>query len=143
MTSTSFFIIKAISFIVFVYNLASSDWSNLSRVLLFIISFFVFLLVTNVYQRKVKIVTLGYLVYFFLAFLAQNVGPYAIIYNSHIQNLIQRFPNICVPNDHYTLYFLIFIFVSTVIYIYLLCIDKISIEQKVWVYMPTRQEARK
>lgn len=68
MTSTSFFIIKAISFIVFVYNLASSDWSNLSRVLLFIISFFVFLLVTNVYQRKVKIVTLGYLVYFFLAF---------------------------------------------------------------------------
>ena len=62
------FRIITLPFIVFVYNLASSDWSNLSRVLLFIISFFVFLLVTNVYQRKVKIVTLGYLVYFFLAF---------------------------------------------------------------------------
>ena len=96
MTSTSFFIIKAISFIVCVYNLASSDWSKLSRVLLFIISFFVFLLVTNVYQRKVKIVTLGYLVYFFLAFLAQNVGPYAIIYNSHMNLILFNLPNFLI-----------------------------------------------
>lgn len=144
MNRTIFFLIKIISTIIFICNLTNSDWgNNLLRILLFIISFFIFIIVTNTYQRKRGIISLGYLVYFFLLFLAHNVGPYSIIYNSHIQDLLRKSPNINVPQDHYILCFVVFVFASVAIYIYTLSIKNILHNRYVFLYVPSKQEAYK
>jgi hypothetical protein len=83
-------------------------------------SLVIFLFISVLYEKKRVLFTPTYIVYFVVVFINQNISPYTYIDNKMMLDTIVRNPYAKIPNDHYTLYFNVFICVNIVILIYLL-----------------------
>lgn len=89
-----------------------------------LISLTIFLLNSYLYEKKLKIFGPGYLIYFLVIFLIHNVSSYAYTGNYRNLGVFLRY-----PEDHYYLYFYIYIIINTIILIYLVYIRTCGIEK--------------
>lgn len=101
--------------------------SDILRDTMLVFSFFIFFLISKLYQLKRNIFTPGYAIYFIVVFLIFNIGPYSYIYNQISLDTILRNPNASIPRDYYPLYFTVFLILNILIFIFLLLRKKIDI----------------
>ncbi len=95
------------------------------RDMMLLTSLLIFLTVSYIYEKKWGIFGPGYAIYFIVFFLIHNLSPYNFIYRySSYYTLISN-PLARIPNDNYSIYFMVFVISSIIIIIQLLMTRKI------------------
>lgn len=114
-------ITRYLAIILVVYNIVIRGINfDLLRNFSLLISLVIFLIVSTLYEKKNVIFTPTYIVYFAVVFIIHNLSPYTYIDNRMMLDTIVRVPYARIPNDHYKLYFSVFILVSFMLLLYLL-----------------------
>lgn len=116
-----FSISRIVASILVLINLISVYKHGFSyREVMLLITLILFLIGSRLYEIKKGIFGPGYLIYFIVVFIIQNVSPYAYIYRySNYYTLVTN-SNARVPNDNYTIYFIVFCIINLSIIMYLL-----------------------
>ncbi|MRT94808.1 DUF6032 family protein [Ancylomarina sp. 16SWW S1-10-2] len=138
-----FFITKLISIILVIVKISNSIINNYFgvREVMFLLAYVVFYLTTVLYQYKRKLFSVGYLIYFIVCFLSTCYGSYNYIYNKTILagQLTAKSSGSVYSNDHFLLFFSVFISVSLLIDVYLFLISPLDLKKiKLKIRSPKR-----
>lgn len=125
-----FFLTKLFSTVLVAVKILNSIINNYfgSRELMLIFSFFLFLLVTIIYEKKRRLYSPSFIIYFLICFIVSNYASYNYKYNALIKTKKEHLGDIVTfPSDHYITYFSVFIIVSLFILVYLINIKRLSL----------------
>jgi len=126
-----FFLTKLFSTILVAVKILDSIINSYfgSRELMLIFSFFLFFLVTITYEKKRKLYSPSFIIYFLICFVVSNYASYNYKHNPLIQSKKEHLGDIVTfPSDHYFTYFSVFVIVSILIFVYLINVKTLVLD---------------